>query len=122
MPDCSPSQPAPLREAGEDGAVFDAPWQAQAFALTVHLHERGLFEWGEWVEHFSAILKAEQLEDSSNDDYYRCWLKALEALLASKGLADGSTIEAVTNAWHRAARATPHGQPILLENDPKTPA
>ena len=31
----------------EDGPVFDTPWQAQAFAMTVKLHEAGVFEWNE---------------------------------------------------------------------------
>jgi hypothetical protein len=28
-------------------------------------------------------------------------------------------IEALSEAWSRAAEATPHGQPIRLENDPR---
>ena len=31
------------------GPVFAAPWQAQAFALTLSLHERGAFTWKEWA-------------------------------------------------------------------------
>ena len=30
-----------------DGPVFRAPWEAQAFALTVRLHEAGVFTWSE---------------------------------------------------------------------------
>ena len=32
-----------------DGPVFTAPWQAQAFAMTLALHERGVFTWPEWA-------------------------------------------------------------------------
>ena len=32
-----------------DGPVFREPWEAQAFAMAVALHERGLFAWGEWA-------------------------------------------------------------------------
>ena len=28
-------------------------------------------------------------------------------------------VDAVAAAWERAAHATPHGKPILLENDPQ---
>src|SRR5689334_6234460 len=31
----------------EDGPVFAEPWQAEAFALTVRLHEAGCFIWPE---------------------------------------------------------------------------
>jgi hypothetical protein len=32
-----------------DGPVFRAPWEAQAFAMAVTLHERGVFTWQEWA-------------------------------------------------------------------------
>ena len=32
-----------------DGPVFREPWEAQAFAMAVSLHERGLFTWPEWA-------------------------------------------------------------------------
>jgi len=51
-------------------------------------------------------------------DYYEHWLAALEGLLASKGLAAKADVDAMAEAWERAAHATPHGKPILLENDP----
>ena len=33
--------------------VFAEPWQAEAFALAVALHEKGLFSWSEWAEALS---------------------------------------------------------------------
>ena len=58
-----------------------------------------------------------------SSSYYELWLKGLLALLQSKGVADEklagqAELEARRDAWDRATRATPHGQPILLENDP----
>lgn len=98
---------------------FDAPWQAHAFALAVHLNERGLFGWDEWAKALSAELHGgDAAEDGS--DYYAHWLKALEKVLAAKGIADGGTVDAIAEAWERAAHATPHGKPIMLENDPIT--
>ena len=35
---------------GVEEPVFSEPWQAEAFALVVALHERGLFSWAEWAE------------------------------------------------------------------------
>ena len=31
-----------------EGPVFKEPWQATAFALAVHLSERGAIPWSEW--------------------------------------------------------------------------
>lgn len=103
---------------GVDEPVFAEPWQAQAFALVVALHERGLFTWDEWANVLSAEVKS---PDAATDgsDYYEHWLAALEKLLSMKGIAEPSEIETLAQAWRRAANATPHGKPILLENDPE---
>jgi nitrile hydratase accessory protein len=100
-----------------DEPVFSAPWEAQAFAMAVALNERGLFTWTEWAAALSAELKKPGAKDDASD-YYRHWLAALESLVAGKGVAAHDEVDAVTQAWHRAARATPHGAPILIENDP----
>ena len=103
---------------GIDEPVFAEPWQAEAFALTVALHERGLFSWSEWAQ----ALSAEPgffTSAADGSDYYDHWLAALEKLLAAKGVAPTPEVDAVAAAWERAAHATPHGQPILLENDPQ---
>jgi len=103
--------------SGLDDPVFAEPWQAEAFALVVALHERGLFSWGEWAEALSAEVKSET-SPADGSDYYEHWLKALEKLLAAKGVAGPGEVDALAAAWERAAHATPHGKPILLENDP----
>lgn len=109
-------------EAGSDTALgdppaFAEPWQAQAFALTVALHEQGLFSWSEWAELLSAEVK-KPAAAADGSDYYEHWLAALEKLLAAKGAAPTVEVDAIAAAWERAAHATPHGKPILLENDP----
>ncbi|MDX8481288.1 nitrile hydratase accessory protein [Mesorhizobium sp. VK24D] len=105
------------RPAVFDDPVFSEPWQAQAFAMTVALHGKGLFSWSEWAEALSAEVKK---PDAASDghDYYEHWLAALEKLLSAKGVAGRSEVDALAAAWERAAHATPHGKPILLENDP----
>ncbi|WP_430699042.1 nitrile hydratase accessory protein [Mesorhizobium dulcispinae] len=102
---------------GFDDPVFAEPWQAQAFAMTVALHDEGLFSWSEWAEALSAEVKKPGAA-SDGRDYYEHWLAALEKLLSTKGVAGKVEVDALAAAWERAAHATPHGKPILLENDP----
>jgi nitrile hydratase accessory protein len=111
--------PAILRN--ENGPVFAEPWQAQAFAMTVALHKRGLFTWPEWAAILSQTIKTAQAEGDADlgDTYYEHWLVALEALVAAKGIASAARLHDVAAAWDRAAHATPHGQPIDLMNDPR---
>lgn len=103
---------------GPDAPVFAEPWQAQAFALTVALHARGVFTWAEWAAELSKqVARPGAAQDGS--DYYQHWLATLEALLMEKGVAGSEAVETLTASWQRAAHATPHGMPILLENDPE---
>lgn len=100
-----------------EAGPFSEPWQARVFALTVGLNERGVFSWSEWAEVFSpVILRGDTAEDAS--DYYHRWSEALVTLLDKKGLLTNPVLEALTQSWKRAAHATPHGKPILRENDP----
>jgi len=102
----------------EAAPIFAEPWQAQAFALVVALQDRGVFTSTEW-----AAALGDELHDESaaadGHDYYVHWFAALEKLVAAKGLAKAGAIDDLADAWSRAAHATPHGRPILLENDPE---
>ncbi|WP_296479177.1 nitrile hydratase accessory protein [Roseinatronobacter sp.] len=95
---------------------FDAPWQAQAFALTLALHEQGLFTWGEWTAALSDALGADAQDGAM---YYQCWVFALERLIDQKTGTTEAQRANLAHAWRRAAQATPHGEPIKLENDPE---
>ncbi|MGY4800540.1 nitrile hydratase accessory protein [Teichococcus aerofrigidensis] len=95
-----------------EGPVFAEPWEAQAFAMAVALHEAGCFGWGEWAEALGRRIAA------GDGSYYAQWLDALEALLAEKGIVAPEALEARRQAWARAAAATPHGRPITLAADP----
>lgn len=92
-----------------DGPVFAEPWEAQAFAMAVKLNEAGVFAWSEWAEMLGAELKAKPART-----YYESWLAALERLVEAKGLMTPSERAGRIDAWDRAAKATPHGQPISL--------
>jgi nitrile hydratase accessory protein len=100
----------------EEGPVFREPWEAQAFALAVSLHARGVFTWTEWaVTLGEEIRKAQAAGDpDTGETYYRHWLAALERILANKGLADAPTLARTRDAWQRACERTPHGTPIEL--------
>ena len=104
--------------AGDDGEpVFAEPWQAQAFAMVLQLHQRGLFSWPEWAAALTAqIARAQAAGDADlGNTYYQHWLAALEALVAAKGATSAAELDRAAQAWDRAADRTPHGQPILLQ-------
>ncbi|WP_246226261.1 nitrile hydratase accessory protein [Chelativorans xinjiangense] len=107
-----------LLPQADDDRAFSEPWQAQAFALTLALHQKGVFSWSEWAKSLSEELKKRGVAEDGSD-YYECWLSALEKLLVAKSVAAPGDVDALAAAWQRAAHATPHGKPILLENDPQ---
>lgn len=80
----------PLIPTDQAGPVFREPWEAQAFALVVGLHNAGHFTWSEWVEVMSAEIRLAQSQGDPDvgDTYYRHWLAALEKIVLTKGLTD----------------------------------
>jgi nitrile hydratase accessory protein len=106
----------PLPCLPADAPVFAAPWQAQAFAMAVALHERGLFTWPEWTAALSAQIAAAQAagDADTGETYYSHWLAALEGLLAAKNVATAEALARYRGAWDAAAHRTPHGTPIEL--------
>jgi nitrile hydratase accessory protein len=95
---------------------FAAPWEAQVFALVVSLQEAGLFTWSEWADRIGREIRPADGPERAAD--YGAWLATLETILAERGVAGSESVAARTEAFLRAAAATPHGQPIRLENDP----
>lgn len=71
----------------DSGPAFREPWEAQAFAITLALHQRGLFSWLEWSEVLSTQIRTAQSAGDTDlgDTYYRHWLAALEVLVAGNG-------------------------------------
>jgi nitrile hydratase accessory protein len=109
----------PRLPADTSGPVFDEPWQAQAFALAVQLHSAGAFSWGDWAAALAAELKAADMRGEPDDGshYYEHWLKALERLVADRGLASPNALAQRKTAWAEAYRRTPHGRPVELLAD-----
>ena len=100
----------------EDGPVFREPWEAQAFALALSLHERGVFSWKEWTAVLGEEIKQAQAagDPDTGETYYHHWLAALERIVAEKGLLTTEELARRKAEWDAAARSTPHGRPIEL--------
>jgi nitrile hydratase accessory protein len=100
-----------------EGPVFKEPWEAQAFAMTLSLHERGLFTWPEWAATLGDEIKRAQAagDPDTGETYYHHWLNALERLVAEKRVTDRATLKRYHDAWDHAADRTPHGTPIVLQ-------
>jgi nitrile hydratase accessory protein len=100
----------------EEGPVFRAPWEAQAFAMALALHARGLFTWAEWAATLAAEIKRahEAGDPDTGQTYYLHWLAALERMVTEKGITTPDALTRYHDAWDRAADRTPHGAPIEL--------
>ena len=108
----------------DEGPVFREPWEAQAFAMALALHERGLFTWKEWAEALGGEIRRAQSagDPDTGETYYRHWLSTLERLVAEKGVATSETLHRYRDAWDHAADRTPHGAPIELKPEDFGPA
>jgi nitrile hydratase accessory protein len=102
-----------------EGPVFREPWEAQAFAMTLALHERGVFAWTEWAAKLGEEIKrAQQAGDpDTGETYYLHWLAALERLVAEKGVSNVDVLHRTRDAWEHACERTPHGKPIALKEE-----
>lgn len=109
-------QDFPFQPQDEEGPVFNEPWEAQAFALVLALHEKGLFSWQEWAAVLSEQITAAQLEGDPDlgNTYYRHWLMALETISLQKKLSNVDELQLRKSKWHAAYLNTPHGQAIEL--------
>jgi nitrile hydratase accessory protein len=98
----------------DGGPVFAEPWQAQAFALAVALHQQGAFTWTGWAQTLAAELAADPADDGSR--YYDHWVAALERLATGSGLVHPAQLAERKDEWAQAYKHTPHGKPVELAN------
>jgi len=105
----------------DEGPVFNEPWQAEIFAMTLSLYERGVFSWSEWADQLTQSIKSAQDggDPDLGDTYYSHWLDALEKIVVSKGIGAADQLNTLYCEWETAASTTPHGQTIELP--PRTP-
>ncbi len=106
----------------DDDPPFAAPWEASVFALKELMLARGAFTAAEWSEALgreraasAAAGEGERLEGEPGIVYWRDAVRALEGLLAEKGVLSSEALAARQEDWREAAAATPHGEPVTLE-------
>jgi len=106
----------PLPTGAASSRAFTQPWQAQAFAMTLLLHERGDFSWTQWADALASEIAAARSAGQTDDgtDYYQHWLNALEKIVVEHGIGTTRQLHELEHAWEAAAARTPHGQPIKL--------
>src|SRR5262249_58374540 len=88
-----------------DGPVLREPWEAQAFAMALALHDKGLFTWPEWAATLGAEIKRAQAagDPDTGETYYHHWLATLERLVAEKGVTTHEDLARYHDAWDHAA-------------------
>ncbi len=99
-----------------DNPVFNEPWEAQAFAMTLSLYDQGHFEWSEWVDFLSAEIATAKASGDPDlgDRYYHHWLAALEKMAAAKGLTSVEELLSRKEEWREADHHRDFGAPIEL--------
>jgi nitrile hydratase accessory protein len=95
---------APPRSNGE--LVFAEPWEGRAFGLTMALVHGGKIPYGTFRTALIDRIAAWEAAPPPGEgfSYYRCWLQALEQVLAGAGLvAPGQVAERSAAFAHRPA-------------------
>ena len=107
----------PLPTGAADAPVFAEPWQAQAFAMAVQLHTKGVFTWPQWAQALSQTIAEARVTGDPDDGsgYYQHWVNALERLVLTQGLGTAEQVHRFEHAWEAAATRTPHGEPIEVQ-------
>ncbi len=96
---------APPRSNGE--LVFAEPWQGRAFGLVMALIEKGVLSYDAFRDALvERIATQEQASPTGQSSYYRCWLEALEQVLAEADVVSAADLDARTAAF--AARLPGH--------------
>jgi nitrile hydratase accessory protein len=80
--------------------VFAEPWQAQAFAMALALHQRGVFTWTDWATLLGEEIQKARANGDPDDGstYYRHWLATLERVVALKGIASSGVLDRYAHA------------------------
>ncbi|MEO9652103.1 MAG: nitrile hydratase accessory protein [Roseobacter sp.] len=102
----------------EAGPVFNAPWEAKAFAMTIDLYKHGVFEWSDWCTTLSKEISAAQAagDPDLGDTYYNHWLNALEKIVTAKNVTDSHKLLAAKEDWRAADEHRAFGEaPVLVK-------
>lgn len=79
-----------------------------------------MFSWAEWSETLANEIArtAQRGEEGGEEDYFGCWLNAVEVLVTRKGVVSSEELTGLAGAWREAYATTPHGQPVHLRRPP----
>lgn len=107
-----------VNQGAQPQPAFQAPWQAQAFAMVVALRRSGQLGGQEWANTFGRQIGSHPEDATCRDEqYYLDLISALESLVTQRGMTDEESLARYRRGWERAIRRTPHGKPITLESD-----
>ena len=87
--------------------LFQEPWQGRLFAMTILLHQDGLFSWDEFQEELIQVIgRWDAVNDKTGQyEYYEHFSEALNTLLNKKNIVDKNELAKRTVEY--ASR--PHG-------------
>lgn len=77
----------------QDEPLFQAPWEARAFALVHQLSADHYYSWPEWTHYLVHEISATEQVCPGEKTYYEQWLNAYEKLLTDKGLLTPAAIQ-----------------------------
>ncbi|MDX2212400.1 MAG: nitrile hydratase accessory protein [Oculatellaceae cyanobacterium bins.114] len=90
----SPTNPSSISglPTDQDELVFQAPWEARAFAIVNQLVASEHYSWSEWTDYLVSEIAATEKESPGTKTYYEQWVSACEKLLTAKGLLEPELI------------------------------
>ena len=97
---------APGIPQDSEGPIFRTPWEAEAFAMAVVLHDRGLFTWSEWTAALGEEIKRAQAtgDPDTGETYYRqFWGQMIHRLGLSHALGEQKRFVVRTDDQHYQA-------------------
>ncbi|HEU0101420.1 MAG TPA: nitrile hydratase accessory protein [Mycobacteriales bacterium] len=90
---------APPRSNGE--LVFAEPWEGRAFGLVMTLVDGGVLAYEDFRQALVQRITAWEAAPPAGEtwSYYRCWLQALEQVLAERALVTPDDVDARARAF-----------------------
>ncbi len=73
--------------------VFQAPWEARAFAIVNQLANALEYSWSEWTDQFVEEISVAENDPTDTSSYYERWVRTCEKLLIAKGILNPLAID-----------------------------
>jgi nitrile hydratase accessory protein len=88
-----------------EGQAFATPWAARAFALVMHLRDRGIITAREWTDALAeeVRLSSRARLGGCDTEHDALWVAALERVAVAKGLASAGLVSITAEAWEEVA-------------------